>query len=84
MLIDKSVQVEKSVDDLMSQVLGIIQMLKTGASPIEVVMQEVMKLQGILEDIKALPGEFEENFAGALKAVTINAVDIVSILIGKA
>lgn len=83
MLVDKTIKVEKEIDDLVSQIVTVVTALKQGQGVTQVVISELLKLQSLVADVKASPADFNESFSGALKAITNNAADLAAVLLGK-
>lgn len=82
-LVQKQVAVEDKIDDLMSQINNVVGLLKSGTSVTAILLAELLKLQTIVTDIQATPGDFKDSFSGSLNAATLGAVQLVTTLLGK-
>ncbi len=83
MLTPKTIQVEKEVSDVMSELVTIVTKVKSGETVLEVFSQEIANLIRLVGELNALPQDFVESFNGASRAVAIGSVDLVSVLLGK-
>lgn len=90
-LIDKTIQVEKSVDAAMQDVLLIIKTVKAlyanGKTPgipeiVGAALVIMPKLGASLVDIQKIPADMKEDLEGSLKAVVLAIPEIVAALKG--
>jgi hypothetical protein len=78
-----TVSVEKEVSDLMAQVVSVVKALKSGQSPAQIVLGELLKLQQMVADVQAIPGDLKDSLPATINAVTIGATDLAMAILGK-
>jgi hypothetical protein len=82
MLGTKAVKIEVNIDAVLAEVKNVILALKSGKSPAQVGLEELLKLQQVVAEVQAVPGELKESLPAAVRTVVLGAEDIAYAVLG--
>lgn len=84
MLGNKTVKIEVNMDAVLSEVKNVIVALKSGKGAAQVGLDELLKLQQVVTEATAVPGELKESLPAAIRTIMLGAEDIACAALGIA
>lgn len=84
MLGNKSVQIEQNVDAVLAEVKNVVVAIKSGKAIADIALEELLKLQGVVQAVQGSVGDVKESLPAAVRTVLLGAEDIALAVMGFA